>query len=244
MVGPKPKRVFAEEHPELVQFWTSKNDRGPDEVGSKSTYVAWWEVPGFEPFQQRVGWVSGKGYAAPIQRPKHSIADEPGLADEFADDNRFPANFVGRSRKDHFNWICRDCGTKWTAAPFTRWNGMHGCPKCTAEAKAPERAAKQALRDERKRIKDERKALGTLKFRLRKVHTQLKIEQKRRDNAVAAEKRRLQRLQATKSSLAHVRPDIAVELVGVNPATISAKSGIKQRWRGQDCGARVGIHTA
>lgn len=236
MVGPKPRKMFAEAYPELVQFWSPKNIKGPDEVGFESVQEVWWEVPGFEPFRKTVRTVGRSGYAAPMQRPKHSIADEPGLADEFADDNRLPANFVGRSRKDHFNWVCRDCGTKWTAAPYTRWNGMHGCPKCTAEAKAPERAAKQALRDERKRIKDERKALGTLKFRLRKVHTKLKIEKKRRDNAAAAEKRRLQRLHETKSSLADVCPEVAAELVGADPSTISAKSGIKQRWRGYDCG--------
>lgn len=229
-------RTFAGEHPELVQFWSSKNDKWPDEVGWKSTYNAWWRVPGFEPFQQTVKCVSDKGYAAPVQRPKYSIADEPGLADEFDAGNRLPANFVGRSCKDHFNWVCRECGTKWSAAPFTRWNGGHGCPKCTYEAKAPERAAKQKAREERQRIKDERRKINNLKFRLRKAHTQLKKEKKRRDNAIAAEQRRVQRLQATKTSLLHVRPDIAAELVGANPATVSANSGIKQRWRGRDCG--------
>ena len=235
-MAPKPRKMFADAYPELVQFWSSKNDMGPGEVGFESVQEVWWEVPGFDPFRKPVRTVGRVGYAAPVQRPKHSIADEPGLADEFADDNRLPANFVGRSRKDHFNWVCRDCGTRWAAAPFTRWNGMHGCPRCTEEAKAPERAALQALRDERQKIRDERKALGTLKSRLRKVHTQLKIEQKRRDNAMAAEQRRLQWLQETKSSLAHVRPDIAAELVGVDPSTISAKSGISQTWRGQECG--------
>lgn len=235
-MGQKPTRTFAGEHPELVQFWSSKNDKRPDEVSWKSAYNAWWDVPGFEPYQQKVFYVSAKGYVGPIQRPKYSIADEPGLADEFAEDNRLPANFVGRSCKDHFNWVCRDCGTKWAAAPFTRWNGRHGCPKCTYEAKAPERAAKQKAREERQRIRDERRKINNLKFRLRKVHTQLKKEKKRRDNAAAAEQRRIQRLQSTKTSLLHVRPDIAAELVGANPATISAKSGIKQRWRGTDCG--------
>lgn len=228
---------FAEKYPDLAKFWSPLNDRRPQDVGYSSVYMAWWEVPGFaDPFQERVRSVGKKGYAAPLQRPKHAIADEPGLSDEFAEDNPLPATFVGRSRKDHFNWVCRDCGTAWSAAPFTRWNGLHGCPKCTEKAKEPERAAKAAQRAERQRIKDERKKLKNLKFRLRKVHTQLKIEKKRRDNAEAAERRRLQRLQDTKSSLLHVRPDIAEELVGVDPSTVSAHSGIKQRWRGSDCG--------
>lgn len=232
-----PTKTFASTCPDLVQYWSPLNDKGPDQVGPKSRYVTWWEVPGFSnPFQSAVYHVSRKGYAAPIQRPKHSVADEPDLADEFADDNPLPANFVGRSRKDHFNWVCRDCSTTWSAAPFSRWNGKHGCPKCTEKAKEPERAAKAAQRAERQRIKDERKKLRNLKFRLRKVHTQLKIEKKRRDNAEAAERRRIQRLEDTKSSLLHVRPDIAAELVGVDPSTISAKSGITQHWRGSGCG--------
>lgn len=230
-------RSFAEEYPELAKFWSSKNDKSPEEVGFSSVYEAWWEVPGFpEPFQDRVRSVARKGYAAPMQRPKHSVADEPRLADEFADDNRLPATFVGRSRKDHFNWVCRDCGTKWSAAPFTRWNGLHGCPKCTAEDKAKKDEATQKIREEKQRIKDEMKQLKNLKFRLRKAHTQIKKELKRRNNAQAAERRRLQRLEDTKSSLLHVHPGIAAELVGVDPSTVSAHSGIKQQWRGSKCG--------
>lgn len=234
---PHPSKRFAIVCPELAKFWSPLNDKSPNDVGYSSVYEAWWEVPGFsEPFQEKVRSVYKKGYAAPLQRPKHAIADEPGLADEFADDNPLPATFVGRSRKDHFNWVCRDCGTPWSAAPFTRWNGLHGCPKCTEMAKEEERAAKVAQRTYRQRIKDERKKLRNLKFRLRKVHTQLKIEKKRRDNAESAERRRLQRLKDTKSSLLHVRPDVAAELVGVDPSTVSAYSGIKQRWRGSNCG--------
>lgn len=233
----KLAKTFANAYPDLAQFWSPLNDKSPDEVGPGSRYKAWWEVPGFpEPFQDSVNNVYRKRYVAPIQRPKYAVADEPGLADEFADDNPLPANLVGRSRKDHFNWVCRDCGTTWSAAPFSRWNGKHGCPKCTEKAKEPERAAKAAQRAERQRIKDERKKLRNLKFRLRKVHTQLKIEKKRRDNAEAAERRRIQRLEDTKSSLLHVRPDIAAELVGVDPSTVSAHSGIKRLWRGKDCG--------
>lgn len=233
----KPAKTFAHTYPDLAQFWSPLNDKRPDEVAPKSRYVAWWEVPGFsETFQDVVYKVARKGYVAPMQRPKHSVADEPELADEFADDNPLPANFVGRSRKDHFKWVCRDCGTTWAAAPFTRWNGLHGCPTCTEKAKEPERAAKAAQRAERQRIKDERKNLRNLKFRLRKVHTQLKIEKKRRDNAEAAERRHIQRLEDTKSSLLHVRPDIAAELVDVDPSTVSAYSGIKQQWRSKDCG--------
>lgn len=233
----KPAKTFASVCPNLVQYWSPLNDERPDQVSPRSKYMAWWVIPGLpEPFQDSVNNVYRKRYVAPIQRPKYAVADEPGLADEFADDNPLPANLVGRSRKDHFKWVCRDCGTTWSAAPFSRWNGLHGCPKCTEKAKEPERAAKAAQRAERQRIKDERKKLRNLKFRLRKVHTQLKIEKKRRDNAEAAERRRIQRLEDTKSSLLHVRPDIAAELVGVDPSTVSARSGIKRLWRGKDCG--------
>lgn len=233
----KPAKTFASVCPNLVQYWSPLNDERPDQISPRSKYVAWWEVPGLpEPFQDSVNNVYRKRYVAPIQRPKYAVADEPGLADEFADDNPLPANLVGRSRKDHFKWVCRDCGTTWSAAPFSRWNGLHGCPKCTEKVKEPERAAKAAQRAERQRIKDERKKLRNLKFRLRKVHTQLKIEKKRRDNAEAAERRRLQRLEDNQSSLLHVRPDIAAELVGVDPSTVSAHSNIKQLWRGSDCG--------
>lgn len=229
------KKTFASEHPDLVPYWSDKNDVRPDEVGPQSTHVVLWEVPGFDPFEKQVRQVSRKGYAAPIQRPKNAVADEPALADEFADDNRLPASFVGRSDKSHYNWNCRDCGTRWTAAPFTRWKGMSGCPSCAADDKAAERAAIQPLLDEKERIAQERKQLNNLKFRLRKVHTQLKAEQKKRDNAEAAEQRRIERLRTDKSSLGDVRPDIAAELVGVDPFTISAKSGVKQHWKGREC---------
>lgn len=238
-IAPPIKGTFSEIHPDLVGFWSGRNELSPDDVGAASTVVVWWEVPGLEPFERSVNWVHRRGYAAPkgLVRPRVSITDDPVLSAEYSSDNALPPEFVGRGSKDtSIIWECRECATTWTGSPAARHKGNSPCPSCLTPQRRERDAHRARVREEKALIRERRKELRHLRFRLRKARTKLDAETRRRDNAAAAEARRIARLREEKSSLADVAPEVAAEIVGVDPTTVSAKSGVKQTWQGGECG--------
>ncbi len=130
-------KSFADEHPELIDEWSTQNgDLRPEEVSYGSNKKVWWNGKCGHTWQATIKNRSN-GSSCPFCSG-HSIlsgdndlqSNSPDVAAEWSDKNLplKPSGVTVRSNKKVW-WKCKECGYEWQSRIADRSEG-HGCPAC------------------------------------------------------------------------------------------------------------------
>lgn len=141
--------------PDLVKYWSARNEKTPFEVARGSGYKAWWWAECGHEWQARVdnrcynnagcpfctvrGWkkiLPGKNDLETLY-PEMARQWHPTLNGDLLPSEVLPGV------KKHVWWLCLECGREWRASLNTRTARGTGCPSCRGRKRGVENAGTQ-----------------------------------------------------------------------------------------------------
>ncbi len=129
-------------NPELLKRWNyERNSVSPEQITEGSGEKFWWKCDKcgyeWESVISHVKRTAGCPYCnhKVVITGKNDIATlYPELMDEwdFESNAELDPTKISKGSGKRANWICKECGHKWSAAIHTRTGGS-GCPRCAIE---------------------------------------------------------------------------------------------------------------
>lgn len=125
---------FATVHPELVSWWSDKNDKKPSEVLPNSNAKVWWTCPKGHDFQMSPATKQVNGCPVCANRQvlvgyNDFASQHPDLASEWSDQNDFGPETIISGNTKRVWWTCPN-GHEWQTSTKNRVKNGTSCPKC------------------------------------------------------------------------------------------------------------------
>lgn len=146
--------------PELVKYWSKRNDRTPEQYSYGSRQKVWWICDKGHEWKANIKNVTRDGDSCPYCCSRKVCEDNclatnyPDIASEwdYFKNDFTPFDVMSKSGRKVW-WICSECKYEWKSVIGWRTHNGRGCPQCN-ESKGEQRIRKYLESNKIKFIKE------------------------------------------------------------------------------------------
>ncbi len=143
--GPLENGSFAQNHPELLKYWSKENSVLPDEIPPTYSKFIKWKCPKGHTWERRIALQAELNNCPICSHAETSLFKlKPELLSEWDEENNenIAPDSVRAYSKTNYNWKCKN-GHSYSASPVKMMRSNVRCPVCSSFGYKHSEAAKE-----------------------------------------------------------------------------------------------------